>query len=154
MNQAETQARLGCDRFDSGWRRSLCFWRSLQNFTKRCETTSEAKSISSWAEAPLPGESCERWKVEIENGKEKLVRWEKSKPYPLKDERGNPAQIPMNAVISMGRRNISPKSMCRSFKGLRSFANVDSKETPPCSGLIEDSLRDRFFVKTVMESTD
>ena len=54
----------------------------------------------------------------------------------------------------MGRRNTSSKPKRGSFNGLNSFANADSKETPSCLGLIEDSLGDRFFSEAIMGPTD
>jgi hypothetical protein len=40
------------------------------------------------------------------------------------------------------------------FQRLNSFANVDSKKRLSCLGLIEYSLGDGFFLKTIMGPTD
>jgi hypothetical protein len=44
----------------------------------------------------------------------------------------------------MGRRNTDSKCACQGLNSLKSFASVDSNETPPCLGLIEYSRTDRF----------
>jgi hypothetical protein len=41
----------------------------------------------------------------------------------------------LTPVDSMGQRNTNSKSRCSSFKGLISFANVNSKKQLPCLGL-------------------
>jgi hypothetical protein len=57
-------------------------------------------------------------------------------------------------VDSMGRRNTSSKPKALEFQRLNSFANADSKKTPPCLGVIEDSLGDGFVSQTIMGPTD
>ena len=46
-------------------------------------------------------------------------------------------QVPINAVVSMGRRNTGPKSNLQVFQRLNSFESADSKKTLPYLGLIE-----------------
>jgi hypothetical protein len=60
----------------------------------------------------------------------------------------------INAVDSMGQRNTSSKPKRRSFKGQTRLRTLIQKKTPPCLGLIEDSLGVAFFLETIMESTN
>ena len=63
-------------------------------------------------------------------------------------------QVLINAVVSMGRRNIRPKSYLQVFIWLNSFASPDSKKTLPCLGLIEYSPKDQVSLKDTIGSTD
>ena len=63
-------------------------------------------------------------------------------------------QVPINAVVSMGRRNTGPKSNLQVFQRLNSFESADSKKTLPCLGLIEYSPKDQVSLKNTIGSAD
>ncbi len=77
--------------------------------------------------------------------------------FPLRNHFANArrvVQIPINKVVSMGRRNTHPKSYLQVFQWLNSLASVDSRKTLPCLGLIEYSPRDQILLKKTIGSTD
>jgi hypothetical protein len=61
---------------------------------------------------------------------------------------------PINAVVSMGRRNAGRKSNLQMFQRLNSFESADSKKTLPCLGLIEYSPKDQVSLRNTIGSTD
>jgi hypothetical protein len=60
-------------------------------------------------------------------------------------------QCPINAVVSMGRRNAGPKSNLQMFQRLNSFESADSKKTLPCLGLIEYSSKEQVSLKNTRD---
>ena len=56
--------------------------------------------------------------------------------------------IPIDLVVSMGRRNTDPKSNLQVFQRLNSFESADSRKTLPCLGLIDYSPKDQVSLKT------
>ncbi len=63
-------------------------------------------------------------------------------------------QFPINAVVSMGRRNTGPKSNLQVFQWLNSSERASSKKTLPCLGLIERSPKDQVSLKNAIGSTE
>jgi hypothetical protein len=56
----------------------------------------------------------------------------------------------VSGVVSMGRRNTHAKSYLWVFA---SFANVDSRKTLPCLGLVEYSPKDQVLLKNTIGPT-
>jgi hypothetical protein len=63
-------------------------------------------------------------------------------------------QLPINGLVSMGRRNTCPKGYLQVFQWLNLFASTYSKKTQPCLGLIEYSSKDQVSLKNTIGSTD